>query len=526
MSWATSTTVDRPGFGDAPLRVRAAEERSIRARSAGTSRDARPTKMTRLDRRSFLRATGASLGASALGCAGAARPADRPNLVFVFADQLRADALGCAGDPNVRTPVLDRLAAESRVLDEAVSTSPTCRPFRQQLFAGRWPHAFGVTLRPDTPTLPELAQRAGFATGYVGKWHLTPRELKQDDGWVPPAYRRGWDFWAGHERFHDYTDPVWFVNDEREPVRAAGYEPTLQTDMALEFVERHRARPFCLFLSWGPPHNPYEPPPEHDTYRPADVVLRPNVPADLGDPARASLAHYYGLTTSLDREMERVLDALDEHGLAENTVVVFTSDHGDQLFSHGAIQKRRPWSEACRIPLFVRWPGRIAPGPSALSCGSIDLVPTLARLIGLDRPSWADGRDLSAALLQPAGAEGDRERPQLLEVVDENQFTPWHATWRAVRTPRYTYARSAAFADGEWLLVDRREDPHELRNRIDDPAARGLKDQLGRELERLQRESGDTWSAAAEHARWAGEYGHVYRGERAPSRSTDERGLS
>jgi len=481
-----------------------------------------PSAGRALDRRTFLRAAGGTLAAGALGCATHTKRT-RPNLVFVFADQLRADALGRAGDPVVRTPVLDALARESLVLEETVSTSPTCRPFRQQLFAGRWPHSFGVTLERDTPTLATLLRASGWRTGYVGKWHLTPRSLKQDDGWVPPEYRRGWDFWAGHERFHDYVDPVWFVGDQRVPIQKSGYEPTLQTDLALEFVERHRHEPFALFLSWGPPHNPYEPPPEHDVYRPADVVLRPNVPDDLHARARAWLAHYYGLTTSLDLEMKRVLDALDAHGLAGRTIVVFTSDHGDQLGSHGAIQKRRPWSEACRIPFFVRWPGRVEPRRSAQPFGSIDFVPTLASLLGVDRPAWAEGHDRAPVIL---GRASEEPRSQLLEVVDANRFTPWHATWRALRTPRYTYARCAAFGDGEWMLIDRQEDPYEQHNLVDDPAAAGLKAELAGELERRQAEVGDTWSAADEHARWASEYGPAYRGVRAPSRQSDERGRS
>lgn len=441
---------------------------------------------------------------------------NRPNLLFVFADQMRGQDMGCAGNSDVQTPTLDRLAREGTMFSRAFANCPVCTPSRAMMLTGLYPISCR-TVANDLPLPPEytgigtLCRDAGYRTGYVGKWHLdgVPRNK-----FTPPGPRRhGFDYWAAWNCAHDYFHGRYF-RDTDEPIEINGYEPIGQTDLAIEFMEANREQPFCLFLSWGPPHNPYSQVPEEyqRRYSPERISLRPNFqplgdehPGMGGGPEadpRRALAGYYAHITALDEQVGRLLDALHELGLDANTIVVFTSDHGDMLWSQGMLRKQQPWEESISIPFLVRWPAHI---PSGRGCDVLlsvaDMTPSLLGLMGLGPTPSMEGADLSTVML---GHNAPRPRSVfLMDIVtmDEAHIQGLRE-WRGVRTEQHTYAR---FADGEpWMLYDNEADPYQLDNLVRAPHARDLVKQLEGELQSWLKETGDECLPWAEHIKRLG----------------------
>lgn len=409
------------------------------------------------------------------------------NLLVVFGDEMRAQAMACAGDPNVRTPNMDRLAAEGCRFTRAYANTPVCTPARGTLLTGLFPIRHGAVvndlpIRTDVPSIAYALRHAGYRCGYIGKWHLggIPRYR-----FIPPGPERlGFDdYWAVWNCHHDYFDPKYFL-DEPEPIFADGYEPTVQTDLALRFMDEHLALaadwPFCLFLSWGPPHSPYEPwPPGSERwYDPAKLVLPPNCPDTQQH--RRDLAGYYAHITALDIELGRILDYLDARGLADRTVVAFLSDHGSLLGSHGHYHKQQPWAESVMVPFILRAPHLIAAGKeSDLLIGLLDFAPTALGLLRQPVVTRMEGRDLSPQIAQ--GAPKPRRVIYLSEMVCTDQAVRQGIRpWRAVKTDEYTYVRNI---DGPWLLYDDAGDPYQLDNRIDDPRLADVRRRLDEALQ-------------------------------------------
>lgn len=423
-------------------------------------------------------------------------PAERPNLLIVYPDQWRADALGCAGDPVVRTPHLDRLAREGLRCTHAFVANPVCTPSRGSLMTGRYPHATGVTrnniaLPADAVCFAEPLAAVGYRTGYIGKWHL---DGEARPGFVPPERRHGWGYWAAFNRGHRYHDGVYF-RDTPEELPAPGFEPDHQTDLAIGFLDAAAAtpeQPFCLLLAWGPPHTPLEPPERHrHTYDPAAIPLPASVPPEVADVARRERALYYGLCSALDDNVGRLLAALDRLGLAEETLVLFTSDHGDSLGEHGRFRKTIPYDEATRVPCLARWPGRVPAGATTGALWhSVDVAPTLLALCGAPTPAETQGRDLSA-VLTGAGAGPRQEVYMAGRLKRDNAWEglsqPTHRLadrWRALRTPDHLLATDLT---GEvYLLFDLRRDPLALENLAGRPEAREVQEEL---LARLRAEA-------------------------------------
>jgi len=407
-----------------------------------------------------------------------------PSVLVVFADQLRGRDLGCMGNPQAPTPELDRLAAEGVLARRCYANTPVCTPNRGSLLTGRLPLTHGalgndLPLRPDVPSIGVRARAAGCRTGYVGKWHLDgiPREK-----FTPPGPRRaGFDFWAAYNCTHDYLHPRYY-RDEPEVISTPGYEPVVQTDLALEFLDglaaEHR---FCLCLSWGPPHDPYDALPEEYRGRvdPGSLALAPNVDADTDNPLaarweiRRAIADYYAAIGALDEQFGRLMRRLDALGRRDDTIVVFTSDHGDMLWAHGWMKKQLPYEESAHVPLVVRWPAAIAAGVvSDAVVSTIDLAPTLAAALGAAPLEGADGRDVLAELTgsAPVGADAVLLANHL--VLDEGlrQGVP---EWRGLRTAGHTYAERVGRVP--WLLFDNEADPWQMRNLVDDPASAELR---------------------------------------------------
>ena len=374
-----------------------------------------------MDRRRFLKTAGRAAAAAAawpaLSRAAAAAPPDaRPNVVLVFADQWRAQAAGYAGDPNVRTPALDRLAARSVRFTTAVSNCPVCAPYRASLLTGRYPLTHGVFLNDvclsaDAVSLAQAFKGAGYRTAYVGKWHLDGHGRS---AFIPPDRRQGFDFWRVLECTHDYNKSAYY-GDENSKSFWQGYDAAAQTREAQGYLRAAAGKgPFLLVLSWGPPHNPYETAPQkyREMYRPEKLTLRPNVPPDRAGAARRDLAGYYAHCSALDDCVARLRETLRDWGLDENTIFVFTSDHGDMLGSQGMQRKQCPYDESILVPLLVHWPRLTREGHAvAAPIGAPDIMPTLLGLAGIEIPKTVEGTDFSGRLRGgPAPADGPAPR--------------------------------------------------------------------------------------------------------------------
>ena len=439
---------------------------------------------------------------------------DRPNILFVFADQLRYSALGCNGNQVVRTPHLDRLAREGVAFDQAFSSHPICSPYRAQLITGRYSHANGVIcneyrLFDDQTTIAHVLKDAGYRTAHVGKWHL---------GHPPYSEHRcyGFDDLYAYNAGDDYYQVAYWHN-EAGPFPMVDFEPYVETQLALDTIREHRQRrpdqPFCLFLSWQPPHWSFVHtdrdygayPQEYDVYDPAQVDVPGNVPRQFRDFARKEIADYYAMTTALDACMGRILDALEAWGLAEDTIVCFSSDHGDHLSAHGygkpgptdawmhhtlQLSKGTPHEEAVHIPFILRYPARVRSNRRTdVLFNSVDVLPTLLGLCSIAVPDGVQGLDLSHA---PLGTPGEEPDSVYLQMMGPGWPTRTKSVglWRGVRTHRYTYARWKDNG-GRRVLYDLQEDPLEMQNLIDDPAHAELAERLEARLQEWMETTGD-----------------------------------
>lgn len=409
--------------------------------------------------------------------AAVARAGDRPNIVFVWADQWRAFATGYAGDPNVRTPNLDSLERESVNFTHAVSACPVCTPFRASLLTGQRPTTHGLFLNDahlsdDAVTIAKVLDAAGYDTGYIGKWHLNGRGRLS---YIPPENRQGFVYWKAMECTHDYNHSFYYSGNDPTRLLWPGYDAFAQTDDACGYVRMHAktGKPFALFLSWGPPHNPYTTAPDEyrKMYDPADMKLRPNVPAELAARTRKDLAGYYAHCSALDRCVGQIRTQLRDAGVERNTILVFTSDHGDMLGSHGMERKQKPWDESLRVPMLWHFPAALGNSGKRLDAviSSEDLMPTLLSLCGIPSPASVEGLDYSGYMR--GGENPNPENAALISCVAP--FGEWSRQnggleFRGLRTLRYTYVRDLA---GPWLLYDNDNDPYQDDNLANRPQA-------------------------------------------------------
>ena len=465
-------------------------------------------------RRTFLASTAAGLGAAA------AAP-ERPNIVYVFADQLRYQSCGYAGDEYARTPNIDRLAAQSCNFHQAISNTPVCAPYRASLLTGKCQSSTGMVinelrLSPGHDTLGRALTRGGYRTAYIGKWHLWANELGHHDetrnGFIPPGpYRLGFDnYWAAYNFNHNYYKSPYFENDTTRHIRNQ-YEPDSQTDAAIQFMknETKSGQPFALFLSWGPPHDPWDdanvPPAYRDLYRGVTLPRRPNyserpdpyadnwakLPADYPQLIDAYQRAYYAQTANLDWNVGRLTEALDRMGLAGNTILVFTSDHGEMFGAHGRRAKYIFYEEAVRVPFLIRWPGHIpAKLTSDALLGTPDIMPTLLSLLNLPVPSSVEGVDLSRHALGQGTSTPDAAHMQGMGTT-----AAWSdgTEWRGMRDHEYTYA--VYRRDGRELLFHNRSDPFQMRDLAEEKSAAASLRHYRDRSQAWRKERNDTFEA-------------------------------
>ncbi len=411
----------------------------------------------------------------------------RKNVLFVFSDQHRWCDLGCYGNPEVISPNLDRFAADSLRFTHCISNSPVCVPARGSLLTGLYPMKHGaitndLPVRTDIESVADVLKQGGYHTGYLGKWHLggVPRNR-----FILKGERLGFDEWKVNNCDHNYLDSYYYDEENRRH-EIDGYDAEEYTTLACDFIERNHEQPWGLWLSWGPPHDPYFDVPQKylDLYKGRELTLRGNLQDDITDrldrphwtkeETLEKLKGYYAHITALDEQFGRLFQTLEKTGQLDNTLIVYTSDHGDQLGSQGWTNKQFPFEESIRVPLMARLPGVVRQGVCDELIGLTDLPASLMTLLGCPLTA-PDGSDLQA-LFRDEDARG-QEACYIFDLVPCHQSMDRGTdAWRGVRTARYTYA---CHADGTpWILYDNENDPFQQDNRICDESLAELRSQL------------------------------------------------
>lgn len=361
---------------------------------------------------------------------------------------------------------------------------------------GQHPLTHGIFVN-DVPVvsnpkyLAECFVDAGYDTAYIGKWHIDGHGR---GSFIPPERRKGFNYWKVLECTHDYNHSAYY-SDEPEKRFWEGYDAIAQTRDAQSYIQDNiKEKPFLLMLSWGPPHAPYETAPEkfRNLYQPDGISLRPNIPEHMAAEAREWLAGYYAHCTALDTCFGELMQTIRKAGLGGDTIIIFTSDHGDMLGSHGATKKQRPWDESILVPMLIRYPalfgteGRIIENPIAAA----DLMPTMLGLAGLPAPASAEGKDFSSFL---RGEQEPPEKSALIELPACFHQYAYHnggKDWRGLRTSRYTYVINH---DGPWMLYDNKKDPYQLANVVNTPEYNNLQIEMHQHLWRRLETRGDVF---------------------------------
>lgn len=455
-----------------------------------------------------------------------------PNILFIMTDQHRWDCIGANGNKLIRTPNFDRLAAEGANFTHAFVNAPVCVPSRASFFTGRYPHSHRNRVNYTPLDRSEILMQArlrdaGYTTASVGKLHLHPPTVAE-------AKRTGFDFVELHDgvgpldRFSDYVawrkehDPQASVsyralaknippgkNPFRQAIDAKYTETTWVGERTRHYIRTlgESKKPFFIFSSFWKPHSPFEVPVPFDSLYDGITVPLPE-PQSLDDIKRLPLPlrllilrgrpvydldrerlkwmyrSYYGAVSQIDREVGLMMQAVEDAGLDENTIVVFSSDHGDQLLEHGLMGKNCFYDASVRVPLMFHFPKKVRPGQFDHLVQSIDVLPTLFELAGLPEPYENQGRSL-APLITDSGKTYTPRDAIFCENVIPEVITGGrldfdfqkrvgikgirHPDAKMVRTRRWKYNY---YPEGYAELYDLQNDPREMKNLADDPMYR------------------------------------------------------
>jgi len=465
--------------------------------------------------------------------------ARRPNILFVMTDDHAYHQLSCAGNTVLETPSLDRIAAGGARFTNSFCTNSLCAPGRASILTGCYSHIHGIRgnseakdnierMNPAIATYPQLLQKAGYRTGIVGKWHLN-----EDP--------KGFDYWCVLPGQGVYFDPEFIDNGTRRKI--PGYATDVTTDLALDFLKQKSDKPFCLAYQHKAPHRPFKPAPRHanllnqaelpypstfnDDYATRRVAKEaqdmrfdislagdyPDLPKNLSAEDKKKWLYqrfvkdHYRALAGVDEDLGKVLDFLDERKLADDTLIIYTSDNGFFLGEHGWYDKRFMYEPSFRIPLLVRYPRHVKAGavPEQMAL-NIDIAPTILDFAGVAKPASMQGRSLMPVL---EGAAPPDWRRSVFYSYFENSwvlagkgkeamsdpsfqyFTPHRVgPHRGVRTGRYKLIEY--YSEGDyWELFDLDEDPDETRNVYDEHAYAAIQADLKEELLRLRKEYRD-----------------------------------
>ncbi|MBD5242406.1 MAG: sulfatase [Barnesiella sp.] len=476
--------------------------------------------------------------------------AKAPNVIYVFPDQMRNHAMGFwsedgfrdsvnfTGDPVV-TPNLNGFAKQAKVLTSCQSNFPLSSPHRGMLLTGMFSNNSGIStncvanrpvsdLRDDAMCISDVFHNAGYNCAYIGKLHAnhpTPNDPENPghyvetqvpawDAYTPPEKRHGFDYWYSYGTFDVHKHPhYWDTEGHRYDINQ--WSPEHETDKAIDYMTnkdnvRDPEKPFFMMVSYNPPHSPYrstEDCPEEDYALYADKALselyvRPN--ADTTMAKAPSIRYYFASVTGVDRQFGRILHALDSLGLADNTLVIFSSDHGETMCSQGTNDpKNSPYAESMNVPMLVRLPGKITPGiDTELIMSSPDIMPTILGIAGLadSIPAEIEGRDYSGRFLGTSNVTPLRKGALYIKNSDGNRDSlgnviSYFPVSRGIKTDRYTLALTIDKKTGKLkssLLFDDVADPYQMNN-LSLEKHKDIVSELCAEMVPLLKEADDPW---------------------------------
>jgi len=470
---------------------------------------------TCITRREMIRGLGGLALASQLGALYAAEGKAKPNIVYIMSDDHAAHALSCYGSKINQTPNLDRIARDGMRFTNCFDTNSLCAPCRATVLTGKYSHVNGVVdngayqrFDGSQQTFPKLLQKAGYKTAIVGKWHLVSDPT-------------GFDYWNILPGQGVYINPVMIEMGQKK--QHQGYVTDIITDYAMDFVKKSKDGPFCLMYHHKAPHRGWDPDAKHaDMYKDKDMPEPPTFNDDYANRASAAahadmrvatmpdyqkelkpemspeeikkynyqrfIKDYCRVIASLDDNVGRMLDCLESTGLAENTIVIYTSDNGFFLGDHGWFDKRFMYEESLRIPFVVRYPREIKPGSvNDRFILNVDYAPTFLDYAGVPIPADMQGHSLRPLF------RGETPKDWRTSIYYHYYEYPGPHKARpqyGVRTDRYKLIHY--YTVNEWELFDLPKDPRELKSVYADPAYAGVVTQMKAELERLRAELKDT----------------------------------
>jgi arylsulfatase A-like enzyme len=459
----------------------------------------------------------------------------RPNILFIYPDELRADAMGCAGNPVIKTPHFDRLAQEGVRFEKAFTAFPLCTPFRASLFTGKYTHSTGCyanhfPIPLNQEFLAQILKDNGYQTGYIGKWHL---DGGSKPGFVPPERRLGFDHFVGFNRGHYYLNAIYY-KDTDQPYHCPRYEPDFQTDHIIEFManalKNNPQKPFFGFICYGAPHFPMNMPDYYKhLYSPEDIRLAPGTAdpemqnkvisnlknddfplasgswgegtehhgaTETEEDVRTYLAMYYGMIANVDHNIGRILNWLDKNRLTEDTIVFLISDHGDMAGQHGYYcrTKKTAYSAAAQVPLLIRYPKRFPQNTviSSLVDASVDTMPTILEILGIKIPDSVQGQSYLPLLEGSAKTTREKVMYEIIKQTAGEERFP--IPERGIRTQKWLYVRTEKHPK---LLIDLENDPHELYNLANNTEYAELIDEFNKKIDQHMRETDDRWDIEA-----------------------------
>lgn len=474
----------------------------------------------------------------------------RPNVIYVFPDQMRnhamefwnepgfKEAVNFTGDP-VHTPHLNRFARESAVLTSAMSNFPLSSPHRGMLLTGMFSENSGVSLncnsnrpvsslRRDGVCISDVFSRAGYNCAYIGKLHVDhptpndparPGQYVEDivpawDAYTPPERRHGFDYWYSYGTFDVHKHPhYWDTEGVKHEINE--WSPRHEADKAIAYLRnegnvRDTGKPFFMVVSFNPPHSPYrstEDCMEEDYNLYKDIpleqlLIRPN--ADGSMSKAPSVRYYFASVSGVDRAFGRILEELKKQGLDQNTLVIFSSDHGETMCSHGTDDpKNSPYAESMNVPFLVRLPGRVAPKvDKELLLSSPDIMPTILGLCGLEEqiPTGVEGRNYAGRFTGKGSSAPLRNGALYIRNTDgekdaEGKVISYFPVARGIKTHRYTLSLTLDKKTKQLkdvLLFDDLNDPYQMHN-LPWQEHKELVASLCREMAPLLKEADDPW---------------------------------
>lgn len=433
----------------------------------------------------------------------------KPNILFIFADQFRRQALGFMKQDQVITPNIDKFAQEALVFENAVSSCPLCSPYRACMFTGQYPLSNGVftncktgldiMLKENDICLSDILYNEGYSNGYIGKWHLDNPEVNlcsqplsgavNWDAYTPPgAKRHHFDFWYSYGADDNHFTPHYW-KDTNEQIKINKWSVEHETDIAIEYINKNKDKPFALFLAYNPPHSPYDLVPDKymEAYKDIKIKFRENVIFEsihghtfeefnyTKEDLELITKQYFAAITGIDENFGRIIQALKDNNIEDDTLIIFSADHGDMMGSHQLMGKHVWYEESIGVPFIMKWKnGSLVTGTTDVVFESTDIMPTLLKLISIDYPSTVEGKDISSIITSQNKYNSDKVaflsafpgREIFLEEFKKQNQNPKDFGWRAIRTKDYIFVIDLGYypecTTAHKFLYDLKKDIYQL----------------------------------------------------------------